>query len=248
MREEELEGAVRFEAEKLIPFNINKCVLDHQILRRNDKEGKIDLMLVAAKKEYIESRVSAVEDAGLLVSLIDVDACAIANSFMRNFQSPDKEKTFALLNIGAAHTNLNIIKDGVTHFVRDIGVGGADFTAAISQALAVDIDDAEMMKTSAGEKTAPAGEQLKNVFNNLIEEVRLSFGYYENQYGKAIDTVYISGGSIVMPGMEDVFQEAFGSKPLTWDPLSFLEVSGFKGRDLQGLTRHFGVASGLVLR
>jgi type IV pilus assembly protein PilM len=61
MKDDELKGAIRFEAEKYIPFPINDCIVDHQILRRNDKEGKLEILLVAAKKDFVMNKVSIAE-------------------------------------------------------------------------------------------------------------------------------------------------------------------------------------------
>ena len=101
MRDEELKSAVRFEAEKFIPFNINDCLLDFQVLRKNEKEGKLDMVLVAAKRDLIVSKVETAQAAGFTVRAVDVDSFALANSFARAVKpAAPGEKTCAVVNIG----------------------------------------------------------------------------------------------------------------------------------------------------
>ena len=72
MDEGALKGAIKFEAEKLIPFDINDCVIDHKILGKDDRENKINVLLVAVKKDHLNSRLKLAEEAGL-------EACPLAH-------------------------------------------------------------------------------------------------------------------------------------------------------------------------
>ena len=249
MRDDELKGAIRFEAEKHIPFPINDCIVDHQILKKNDKEGKFEVLLVAAKKDFVMSKVSIAEESGFSVSAVDVDTFAVANAFLKSPSHASAGKTAALLNIGSNFTNVGIIRDGVLCFARDIAIGGNDFNQAISRALSIDIERAEDVKLSPKDRLQNVIACTKVVANNLLDETRLSLSYYENQSGRGVDEIYISGGSSGMPGFEALFQEAFESKPIFWDPLSFLNKS--PGGDMiliEKMKSFFAVAVGLALR
>ncbi len=219
MKDEDLRSAIKFEAEKFIPFNINDCVVDFQVLAKDDGENKLNIMLVAAKKEYIIERVKLVEEAGFAVTLVDVDCFALTNAFLRNSPTLEPDHTFALLNIGATFTNLAIIRGGLISFARDVAIVGNDTSAKFS-------------------------------LSNLMDEVKLSFDYHENQSGRAIDEICISGGGTALTGLEDAFQEVFGSKPRLWNPLEFLDASsaGIDAKMLEELKSSFGVAVGLALR
>lgn len=56
MRDDELKSAVRYEAEKFIPFDINDCIIDYQILTKDTKDNKLALLLAAVKKEHVGRR------------------------------------------------------------------------------------------------------------------------------------------------------------------------------------------------
>ena len=250
MKTDDLKNAIRFEAEKFIPFDISECVVDFQVLTKSENENRLSILLVAARREQIQDRAQAVEQAGLTVGVIDVDGFAIANSFSRNFPSYDANKTAALLNIGASYTNLSIVKGGVIYFSRDVAIGSNDFDETIARIFNISPDAAQGLKVSPKENAGRLAESAKQVATSLLDDVKLSFSYHENQSGQSIDEVYLSGGGAGLAGLDDVFSEALGAKPVRWDPLSFMEKSG-KGIDtalLSSSKGSFAVAAGLALR
>lgn len=250
MKDEELKSAIKFEAEKYIPFDINDCIVDFQILNKNEKENRLDILFVATKKDYVEERVSLVESCGMTVSLVDIDSFAMVNSFLRNHPSSNPDKSIALLNIGATLTNLSILRGDVLCLVRDMTIGGNDFNAVISKSLNLDIGSVEDIKLSPSAKAQDIIACTKPVFNNLADEIRLSHSYYENQCGRNVDEFYLSGGSSYLVGLEDAFQEALGSKPQYWNPLEFLDTasSNIDTASLDKMKNYFAVAAGLALR
>jgi len=249
MDEDALKGAVKFEAEKFIPFDINECVLDHKIIARDDRENKINVLLVAVKKDYLTNKIKLVEESGLTVSLVDVDAFASSNAFLKCFNNP-ADKTVAVLNIGASLTNISILRGENIYFARDLAIGGNDLTVATSKMLGVDEKAAEELKVSPGDRVQDVAGCIKPVLGNLIDEVKMSFSYYENQTGKEINEVYISGGGAGIAGLVDVFKENLGTGPSVLNPMHFAEV-GLPGSDKGPLEKTgslFSVAIGLALR
>jgi len=250
MKAEDLKNAIRFEAEKFIPFDISECVVDFQILAKTDTENRLNILLVAARREQILERVRSVEQAGFSVGAVDVDGFAISNSFLRNFQSLDPNKTVALLNIGASYTNLSILSGGMIHFARDVAIGSNDFNETIARIFNVTHDAAEGLKVSPGGKSGALAEAAKQVAGSLLDDVKLSFSYHENQSGHSIEEVYLTGGGAALAGLDDVFADAFGAKPVHWDPLAFLEkpARGIDPALLSASKGSFAVAAGLALR
>ncbi len=250
MSSSDLKSAVKFEAEKFIPFNINDCLLDFQILKTDEKGKKVDMILVAAKKDQIDEKIGMVEAAGFSVSLIDVDSFAVVNSFCRNYRDIGPDKTAALLNIGAKFTDLSIIQGGIPCLVRDVAIGNDDFDAAVSKALAIDIGSVENLRLSPQEREPDIIAAVKPIFNNMLDEVRLSCSYCENQFGRNVDEFYLSGGGAAFTGLEKVFQDMMDSKPNYWNPLKFLDTSSPNiNKDLLDKNNNtFAVSVGLALR
>lgn len=249
MDEEALKGAIKFEAEKFIPFDINESVLDHKIIGKDERENKINVLLVAVKRDYLANRIKLAEESGLTVSAVDVDVLASSNAFLKFVNNPP-DKTAAVLNIGASLTNISILRGNNIYFARDLAVGGNDFNSAISKALGLDETAAEELKVSPGDKIQDVTGCVKPVLNTLLDDVKMSFSYYENQTGKEIDEVYVSGGSANIAGLAEAFQENLGAAPSIFNPMHFAEV-GLPGSDKGPLEKTgglFSVAVGLALR
>jgi type IV pilus assembly protein PilM len=232
MSEEDLQNAIRYEADKYIPFEVDEVVLDCQKLENTaptpgeDKEMKV--LLVAVKRSLIEEHVGLLSDIGLTPAIIDIDSFALGNAFeLRMLTNPaagDQSKVIALIDIGANKTNINIVSGTVSFFAREVYLAGNDFTDSIARRLAIDLDEAENLKSFPGERSAEVEECVLPTLDDLGNEIHLSFDYYENQFDHEVDEVYISGGSAKLPGIERSFERVFGRKGHFWDPTEGLDI------------------------
>ena len=111
MPQEELEDQISWEAEQYIPFDINDVNMDFQILSPdNNDPSKMNVLLVASKKDIINDYVAVFSEAGMQLSVVDVDSFAVQNAFEANHDF-SSEDIIALVNIGASVMNINVIKD-----------------------------------------------------------------------------------------------------------------------------------------
>src|SRR3954468_20045829 len=118
MSQNDAREVIRWEAEQHVPFDMENVQLDFQILDPEGTGPQMRVLLVAAKRELIENRLSLLQDAGVTPSVIDVDAFALHNAFEQNY--PDAmDGLVALVNIGHETTNVNLLEHGVPILVRD---------------------------------------------------------------------------------------------------------------------------------
>jgi type IV pilus assembly protein PilM len=158
MPENELKNALRWEAEEYIPFRIDDVNIDSVILGKAQGEnfGKVDVLLVSAKKDLINEHLDIIKNAGLTPLIIDVDSFAFLNCFEIN-HTPDPNEVIALINIGAEITNINVYINGTSRFSRDISIAGDTITNAIAGKLNLDFSRAENLKISEGAPYVDAG-------------------------------------------------------------------------------------------
>src|SRR5262245_49525832 len=145
MRPEELAANIRNEAEHHIPFGRDDVEIDYHVTNAMTASGQTELLLVAAKKEVVSDYVQVVRDANLSPQVVDVAAFAGQNGFEANYPL-DPRETVVLINIGAAISNINIVRGGVSLFTRDVTIGGNAFTEEIQKQLGIAIDEAEAYK------------------------------------------------------------------------------------------------------
>src|SRR5205814_9110200 len=119
VKEQQARELMRWEAEQHVPFDMESVELDFQILDPDADGLEMNVLLVAAKRELVESKVRVLTDAGLQPAVVDVDAFALHNAFELNH--PDAmQGLVALVNIGNEVTNVNILDEGVPILTRDI--------------------------------------------------------------------------------------------------------------------------------
>ncbi|MFA6583206.1 MAG: type IV pilus assembly protein PilM, partial [Elusimicrobiaceae bacterium] len=172
----DLEARLAIEAEPFIPFDIHEVHLGFHKIRDVKEEGlkKMEIILVAAKKEIVDTKMEIVNAAGLNPLIIDVDNFALDGVCARmesvKAEKPEKDKSARkndgaddsaekhgatlVINMGHKVTNLVIIENGITRVARDIFIAGASFNKAISKSLTVEIDKADELKKEHGLKFA----------------------------------------------------------------------------------------------
>jgi type IV pilus assembly protein PilM len=142
--EQELDANVEFQASQLIPDNLENVNLDYQALDYVDNSDKMDVLLVAVKKDIINSYIQAIKEAELVPAIVDVDYFAMENMFEVNYEL-ETSGVVGLVHIGARYTSINVLKHGVSEFTGDLPVGGESFTEALVHALQLSYDQAETL-------------------------------------------------------------------------------------------------------
>ncbi|MCZ6689783.1 MAG: pilus assembly protein PilM, partial [Planctomycetota bacterium] len=106
------------------------------------------------------------------------------------------------------------------------------------------------LKTNPGDKLAEVEEAVLPVLDDLGNEIHLSFDFFENQFDREVDQVFVSGGSAGLPGLEKSFQRVFERAIEFWDPLKDIAIGGAEV-DTAGLKTNasqLAIAVGLASR
>jgi type IV pilus assembly protein PilM len=252
MSRNDLRQALKFEAQKHIPFPVNEINLDGFILKEDLPDNKMLVLIAAVKKEFVNQRLKAIEDAGIKVNLIDVDSLAICNSFNFNYSWEDnpKYKSVGLLNIGSSISNLDIIENGMPRLSRDIHIAGNNFTQKLTEVFNIDFKSAEELKINPdAERAKSIAAAIETVFGNLANNIRTSFDYYESQSTNSVAKIFLSGGGAKFTGCKDMLANLLGIEIEYWDPLRKIKLS--KDIDVakaHAISSQLVVCVGLALR
>jgi type IV pilus assembly protein PilM len=251
MSENELKESIPWELEQYIPQSIQDVNYDYQVIPGETPEGNIDVLIVAAKKDVTNSYVSVVNEIGLNPVVMDVDVFALENMYEINY--PDAEGLVALVNIGASVTNINILKDGISIFTRDITSGGNQFTDLIIKDIGVSFEEAEKMKSTMPEGDIPQElEGLTNNFNDLIcGEIKRTLEFFASTLWRStVDNILIGGGSSKVPGLKDVLAEMTEAKVDFMNPFRSIayDRNDFDPEYIEAIAPKMGIVMGLAMR
>jgi type IV pilus assembly protein PilM len=249
---EEVHASVEFDAEQYIPFEVSEVNLDYQVVGApaNDDPGT-EVLLVVAKKDKIQNHTNVISLAGRQTQIVDIDAFALQNTFEANYYA-DPNATIALLNIGASLMNINITKGGMPLFVRDVSVGGNQYTDILQKELQLSFHEAEDLKLGRTQGTDPHMVQplLESITDMLVLEVQKTFDFFRETYPtETITKVMISGGAARMPGLSEKIEEAFGHPTEILNPFKSITLgSDVDSNFAMTLGPSLAVAVGLALR
>ena len=249
---EEVAGQIEFDADQYIPFEIAEVNLDFKVIGPSDSDdGGMEVLLVAVKKDQIQNHTDVIAVAGRTPQIVDIDAFALQNAFEVNY-APDAGATTALLNIGASLTNINITKDGMPLFIRDVSVGGSQYTDILQKELQLSYEEAEDLKFGKqvgmydAEMVAPL---LDSITDMLVMEVQKTFDFFKETYTtEEISSIYLAGGVSGAAGMTEKIQAAFNVPTEVLDPLKKLTVGSKVDSGIRESGAALAVAVGLALR
>ncbi len=245
----ELKGAIRFEAESHIPFPIDECLLDFQIINKTADQKSVNVLLVAAKKDFIQERLKLMSSVSIVPEIIDVDIFCLINAY-ETLAQETKEESFGILNMGHGVSSFAIISNKQPYFVREISYGAQGINKALAQSRGVTEENADRIKIeklpdTLGEIKIAAQKGLEP----LIEEMRHSIDFFENEAGEELKSIWLSGGGALCHGVPEELSSELGRKVALWDNTQKIQIFG--DVDQAYLKEHspeLNVALGMVLR
>jgi type IV pilus assembly protein PilM len=254
MSQEELAESIQWEAEQYIPFDINDVRLDYVVLSEAAPgEGQMDVLLVAVKRDKVNDYMSVISQAGRTPALVDVDAFAVQNCYEVNYDL-DPLKVVALVNMGAAVTNINILARGQTVFWRDLSFGGNQFSEALQREYNLAYDQAEALKRGQAVDrytTADARPVLDAVSAEMAGEIQKTFDFFAATSAEGpVDELVVAGGCALTPNLLQILRERFGVPVELLDPFRRVQFreSDFDGEWLRSVGPMLAVTMGLAIR
>jgi len=223
--EAEARAVIRWEAEQHVPFDMENVELDFQIL---DPEGdglQMTVLLVAAKRELIETKQALLADVGVEPSIIDVDAFALHNAFALNY--PEAMRGIVgLVNIGHETTNVNILDDGVPVLTRDIPVGTRRFREDMQRerGMSAEVADRLLQGSDMSPELEPFLETRGEELAVGIERAA-AFLQSASRSSAGLARLYTTGGGARIPGLNRVLADRLRLPVQLANPIEKLQVA-----------------------
>ena len=204
MSDKDLKNSIPYQAEQYIPMPSKEVDLAYQKIDSDyDTKGKMNVLLVAAKKTISRAYVEILKEAKLTPRGLEPEALAIGRSLGDTIDHPTAS---VIVNIGVGSTLIIITYRGFVRFTRSVPVGGEILTRSVQQALGLDQAQAEEYKKAYGLDSNYADGKifnaLKPVFDNVVMEIRRSNIFFTTHNPNVtINRVILSGGTALMPGL-----------------------------------------------
>ncbi len=231
LTEDEIEAQIEFEADQYIPFPLDEVYLDFQRLGPSQKNPEmVDVLLVASRREHVDLRVAALQQAGLLAKVVDIEAYAMETAFSLiadQIPSGNATKTVALVDIGATMTILNVLDNHQIIFHREQVFGGRQLTEAIQRHYNLSYEEAgQAKKENIGLSDDYKSKVLEPFKETMLQQINrsLQFFFAASQYGK-VDVIVLSGGTVRIPWVGAFIQEKIGVPTIVANPFANMSLS-----------------------
>jgi len=205
----EAEQAILFETEQRAPFDVDDVSLDYHVIKSDEDINKMDVLLVAARKEYLRTYLELIEDCGLRPVVVDDDAFAVFNAYEANYEI-DPTRVTALVNIGHDVTNITYISEGLFSATRDVSAGTREIFEAVQKEFRLNPElTAKAMKGEMGDSIDQDmfKATIMSAADELISGIELAFSYFRSQTKiENIDWMVLSGGGSLVPYLPEFLQ------------------------------------------
>lgn len=259
--EKQLEQMIPIEARKYIPVPITEVTMDWSIVPKTatkpidfssdehkPQQGEqVEVMVVAIHNDILRRYQTIVNQAQLAASFFEIEIF----STIRSVLDPDVE-TQMIIDLGAATTKLYIVEQGVVRTSHIVNRGSQDITLALSKALGVTIETAEVYKrdlTQVPDDQKQNFAQIANISLDFIfSEIQRIIQGYHKKYNKDIPKVIMVGGGARLTGVLKIAETHLETQVVLGDPFEKSDAPAFLEEVLKNTGPEFTVAMGTALR
>ena len=171
MDRKDLQEAIKWEAERYIPYPIDEVSLDFDLLddlSTIPDEGQMEVVIAAAPTEAVARQVEVLRLAGLEPTVVDLKSFATLRALRGNLLGEHLTKSTLtgsnyteagevalVLEIGASSSVINLVRGDRILMTRNINVSADDFTTALQKSFDLDFAAAEDVKLGYATATTP---------------------------------------------------------------------------------------------
>jgi type IV pilus assembly protein PilM len=236
MPPEELNDVVQQEAVNNLPFPLSEANLDYCLLpqtERTDPDGvrRVDVLLAAIQRVYVDSYWRMAEAADITIGRLDISPLAVIRALSASDLISDDGSLTMAVNIRNDATDITLIKKGMPLFSRSVLLGVETLGEAISRSIDAPIDEAISLLPklqlgsipTADPKLGQAAQVARSIFGDLTAEVGRSLEFYMSQVGIVqVDHIILSGAACVVPGLGEFISNRLNIETIVADPFKNL--------------------------
>jgi type IV pilus assembly protein PilM len=265
MDAKQLENAIRFRAQEVLPIALEDAVLDYQQLGEGvNAEGELvrRILLVVAYRDLIDRYVVAFKEAGVRLVGIDLEAFGLLRALIPEPAGGERsDAAHVVVSIGHERSTFAVSDGHICEFTRVLEWGGATLDVAIARQLNLAPSEAEPVKHSltldgaaehprlpgvTEEQVAAAADIVRRQLQTFARELVSSLQYYQNQPDSlGIGDIVITGGTSLLPGLAGELQRLIGVSVRVGDP--FTRVTPNKGTIVDASQGSLAAAIGLAI-
>jgi type IV pilus assembly protein PilM len=259
LNDDELHDYMNQEAGLYLPFPREEADVDYQKLGYfADEDGieKVQVLLVATRKEVTDAYIDTFEQAGLQIKTLEISSFALIRTIRDQLRAFTPDQAVVLIDLEFDSTEIAIIVNGVPQFSRTVPIGVFQVHEALNRAMSLPVsrDVSSLLEMSipitpvdgVGTGTtgmSPGTTALVKMMSELADELRRSIDFYLNQSEDLeVAQLILAGPGAAIGDLDEFFSQRLNVPTVCADPVSAL---GLEDASSINLTQRLGL--GVVL-
>ncbi len=235
------EMVLKHEAGLYLPYPREEADVDYQKLGYFvDEDGieKVQVLLVATRKEVTDTFINTFEQAGLQIDVLEINSFALIRTIRDQLRQFGPQEAAVLVDIEFDSTEIAIIVNGVPQFSRTVPIGTYQMQMALARAMNLPASrDMELLQGMTipltpmeGGKTGvteanPGMAAMVRVLGELTDELRRSIDFYVNQSENLeVAQILLAGPGGGLAQLDEFFTQRLSLPTSQVDPVSALSL------------------------
>ncbi|MBD3882097.1 type IV pilus assembly protein PilM [Phormidium tenue FACHB-886] len=231
------------EAGLYLPFPREEADVDYQKLGFFvDEDGieKVQVLLVATRKEVTDLYIETFRQAGLLVDILEISSFSLIRTIRQQLRQFTPQEAAAIVDIEFENTEISIVVDGVPQFSRTVPIGTYQVQNALSRAMNLPssrntellqgmtvpitpLDSMGAIPKVGG--TNPGTAAMLRVLGELADELRRSIDFYHNQgENMEVAQLLLAGPGGAIGQLDEFFSQRLSLPASQIDPVSAMSL------------------------
>lgn len=244
----ELATAIKWEAEQVIPYPIDKLDLSWVVLykpKSNLSTEKMKVLVVAVPTKVSNAYVNFLDILGLEVVRVENEIVSLDRSMIIAKKVPGV--TLAV-DIGFSNSKMAVVDTSqiFTNYLSSLG--GMAFTRIVADSFKLSVSQAEEYKRTYGlEKKLFEGKLFKAmepVLSGLSGDIKKVIASYTTSYpDRKIDRIILCGGGAYLTGLTEILKEQTGLELVIGNAFDGFSVP----ENVKNMGSVYAVAAGLAI-
>ncbi|KYC39431.1 pilus assembly protein PilM [Scytonema hofmannii PCC 7110] len=235
------EMVLNHEAGLYLPYPREEADVDYQKLGYFvDEDGieKVQVLLVATRKEITDTYISTFEQAGLQIDVLEINSFALIRTIRDQLRQYGPQEAAVLVDIEFDSTEIAIVVNGVPQFSRTVPIGTYQMQLALSKTMNLPVSrDMELLQGMSipstpvdGGKTGvteinPGMAAVIRVLGELTDELRRSIDFYLNQSENLeVAQIMLAGPGGGLGQLDEFFTQRLSLPTSQIDPVGALSL------------------------
>jgi len=261
MSKEELPQAVTYEARRHIPLPLGEVTIDWEVIedrRPLNQKKNLKILLVAVPNEVINQYREIARFSNLELIALEAEVFGLARVLIPE----DEKRIIGLVDIGAQTTTCSLIEKRVLKKSHSFDTSGDDLTEQVAKSLSIDYKTAEDLKEKYGlqeiplprtmtafqEESRSLREILLPLVDVMLKEIENIVKNFYQLERKEVEKFIIAGGTALIPGLKEYFQDFLKKEVEIADPFSKIFYPPILEKEIKKMGPSYTIAIGMALR